>query len=42
MLVFARWRADPNYRPANLVEWANRKKIDPPSCKLRCAPTIRA
>lgn len=27
--VFARWRADPNYRPANLVEWATRKKVDP-------------
>lgn len=27
--VFKRWRADPTYRPANLVEWAQRKKVDP-------------
>lgn len=27
--VFARWRADPSYRPSNLVEWARRKKVDP-------------
>jgi hypothetical protein len=27
--VFKRWRADPAYRPANLVEWARRKKVDP-------------
>ena len=27
--VFERWRADPKYRPANLVEWAQRKKVDP-------------
>jgi uncharacterized protein (DUF2235 family) len=27
--VFERWRADPTYRPANLVEWAQRKKVDP-------------
>ncbi|MET4351904.1 uncharacterized protein (DUF2235 family) [Bradyrhizobium sp. RT9b] len=27
--VFKRWRADPTYRPANLVDWAKRKKIDP-------------
>ena len=27
--VFKRWRADPMYRPANLVEWAQRKKVDP-------------
>lgn len=27
--VFERWRADPTYRPTNLVEWANRKKVDP-------------
>ena len=27
--VFERWRADPAYRPTNLVEWANRKKVDP-------------
>jgi hypothetical protein len=27
--VFKRWRADPTYRPDNLVEWAQRKKVDP-------------
>lgn len=27
--VFRRWRADATYRPANLVEWAHRKNIDP-------------
>jgi hypothetical protein len=27
--VFDRWRASPTYRPANLVEWAQRKKVDP-------------
>ncbi|MCK1316008.1 MULTISPECIES: DUF2235 domain-containing protein [unclassified Bradyrhizobium] len=27
--VFGRWRADPGYRPTNLVEWAQRKKVDP-------------
>ncbi|MBB4376366.1 DUF2235 domain-containing protein [Bradyrhizobium sp. SBR1B] len=27
--VFQRWRADPAYRPANLVEWAQSKKVDP-------------
>jgi hypothetical protein len=27
--VFKRWRADPTCRPANLVEWAQRKKVDP-------------
>jgi uncharacterized protein (DUF2235 family) len=27
--VFARWRADPAYRPTNLVEWAQRKNVDP-------------
>ena len=27
--VFERWRADPTYRPVNLVEWAQRKKVDP-------------
>jgi len=27
--VFKRWRADPTYRSANLVEWAQRKKVDP-------------
>ena len=27
--VFKRWRADPTYRPANLVDWAQRKKVDP-------------
>ena len=27
--VFDRWRVDPKYRPPNLVEWAQRKKVDP-------------
>jgi hypothetical protein len=27
--VFERWRADPTYRPINLAEWAQRKKVDP-------------
>ncbi|MHB1273998.1 MAG: DUF2235 domain-containing protein [Rhodanobacter sp.] len=27
--VFKRWRADPAYRPTNLIEWAHRKKVDP-------------
>jgi len=27
--VFKRWRADPTYRPANLVDWAQRRKVDP-------------
>ena len=27
--VFKRWRADPTYRPSNLVEWAHRKNVDP-------------
>jgi len=27
--VFARWRADPTYRPINLAEWAHRMKVDP-------------
>jgi hypothetical protein len=31
--VFARWRADPGYRPANLAEWAQRKSVDPAQLK---------
>jgi hypothetical protein len=27
--VFDRWRADPSYRPRNLVEWVDRKHVDP-------------
>jgi hypothetical protein len=27
--VFERWRLVPTYRPPNLAEWANRKRIDP-------------
>lgn len=27
--VFERWRTDPTYRPINLVEWAQRRKVDP-------------
>jgi uncharacterized protein (DUF2235 family) len=31
--VFQRWRADPTYRPASLVEWMKRKKVDPDQLK---------
>jgi len=27
--VFERWRADSNYRPSNLLEWAERHDVDP-------------
>lgn len=27
--VFDRWRADPTYRPDNLLEWSRRKGVDP-------------
>jgi hypothetical protein len=27
--VFDRWRADADYRPANLTEWAKAKGVDP-------------
>lgn len=27
--VFKRWQADPTYRPANLIEWSQRKNVDP-------------
>jgi hypothetical protein len=27
--VFDRWRADGSYRPANLVDWARRRSVDP-------------
>jgi uncharacterized protein (DUF2235 family) len=27
--VFQRWRADPKYRPENLIEWSQRRKVDP-------------
>jgi uncharacterized protein (DUF2235 family) len=27
--VFDRWRSVPGYRPPNLLEWADRKKVDP-------------
>ena len=27
--VFKRWRADSTYRPANLVDWAKRRNVDP-------------
>ena len=27
--VFDRWRTDPSYRPRNLLEWADRKHVDP-------------
>jgi hypothetical protein len=26
--MFKRWRADPKYRPDNLIEWAHRKNVD--------------
>ncbi|WP_166214566.1 phospholipase effector Tle1 domain-containing protein [Bradyrhizobium septentrionale] len=39
--VFERWRADPAYRPTNLVEWAKRKKkLIPANCKLPSGLTI--
>lgn len=31
--VFDRWRADPSYRPRNLIEWADRKHADPAQIK---------
>ena len=31
--VFDRWRADPTYRPPNLIEWAKRKQVDPANLK---------
>jgi len=31
--VFERWRADPGYRPANLVDWATRYSTDPASLR---------
>lgn len=36
--VFDRWRADPAYRPRNLMEWAERKKVDPAQVRT----TVRA
>ncbi len=27
--VFERWRRDPDYRPKNLVDWAEIRDIDP-------------
>lgn len=36
--VFDRWRADPAYRPKNLMEWAERKKVDPAQVRT----TVRA
>ncbi|MFB6453521.1 DUF2235 domain-containing protein [Bradyrhizobium tunisiense] len=36
--VFDRWRTDPTYRPGNLVEWADRKHVDPASL----ASSVRA
>jgi uncharacterized protein (DUF2235 family) len=38
--VFDRWRADQNYRPPNLAEWAKRKSVDP--AKLRGSVTASA
>ena len=31
--VFERWRADWTYRPANLVDWAQKKNVDPAELK---------
>jgi uncharacterized protein (DUF2235 family) len=31
--VFDRWRADPAYRPQNLVDWAKRHNVDPAALK---------
>lgn len=36
--VFKRWQADPTYRPDNLVEWSQRKKVDP----ARLRTSVRA
>ena len=27
--VFERWRADPNYRPQNLIDWSRRSSVEP-------------
>ena len=32
--VFDRWRKDSSYRPKNLVEWSQRKKVDPVSLQV--------
>lgn len=32
--VFDRWRADPTYRPQNLVDWAKRRNVDPATLQL--------
>jgi hypothetical protein len=36
--VFKRWRANPTYRPANLVKWARRRNVDP----AKLETTVRA
>jgi hypothetical protein len=36
--VFDRWRADAAYRPRNLVDWAERKKVDP----VKLTSSVRA
>jgi hypothetical protein len=36
--VFDRWRSDPSYRPRSLVEWADRKHVDP----TRITGSVRA
>lgn len=32
--VFEQWRANPTYRPRNLVEWAHRRKVDPAQLQI--------
>jgi uncharacterized protein (DUF2235 family) len=43
--VFERWRDDAKYRPPNLIEWAERKKLDPAEMRrsiLANSPAISA
>lgn len=40
--VFKRWRADPTYRPQNLVKRPSANTWIQASCRLRSAPTIPA
>ena len=37
--VFDRWRADEEYRPANLARWARRKSVDPAELKYAVLAT---
>lgn len=41
--VFERWRANPSYRPPNLVDWAGRRNADPAALsgtRLATDPTV--